>query len=212
MSAAKETDSMKGLVFLMLLTAGPALADSAETLCAGNPAFAPEVMLRVVQLQLQGDHDPALDADTPEHLASQASTQGIAECAAEVRSDPSIEAALEALKGPDLQAGWDAFNTACADHKGSKGACIVAEVGSDTALKRMVATDQPPGAKILVQTCELVMKGEPRMSEWRECVDQALALHASESAANRCKLSATWHVATTGTEAGGIISACLRGG
>jgi hypothetical protein len=203
---------MKGLVFLALLAAGPALADPAETLCASNPAFAPDVMLRVVQVELQGDHDPSLDADTPEHIASQASTQGIAECAQEVRNDPSIAATLGGLKGADLQAGWDAYNMACADHKTSRGACISAEVASDKALKHMVATDQPTGAKTLVQTCELVMKAEPGLSEWRACVDEALAAHASEGTAKRCKLSATWHVAKTGAEAGEMISACLRGG
>ncbi len=203
---------MKRLCLLILLTAGPAWAESAEALCATNPAFAPDVMLRVVQLQLQGDHDPALDADTPEHIASQASTQGISECAAEVRSDPSIAAALDGLTGPDLQAGWDAYNTACADHKASRGACIDAEVKSDKALKRMVATNQPEGAKTLVQACELVMKAEPGLAEWRQCVDEALEIHASESAAKRCKLSATWHVARTGAEAGGILATCLKGG
>ncbi len=203
---------MKSWVLLGLLAAGPAWADSAQTLCTGNPAFAPDVMLRVVQVQLQGDHDPSLDADTPEHIANQASTQGIAECAAEVRTDPSIATALGGLKGPDLQAGWDAYNTACADHKGSRGACISAEVASDRALKQMVKTDEPSGAKTLVQACELVMKAEPGLSEWRLCVDTALAVHASDSTAKRCKLAATWHVATSGAEAGGIIANCLRGG
>jgi hypothetical protein len=204
---------MKNLALLvLLLAAGPALADPAESLCATNPAFSPDIMLKVVLVQLQGEHDPALDADTPEHIASQAVTQGIGECADEVRSDPSIAAALNGLKGPDLQAGWDAYNTACADHKTSRGACMSAEVGASKALKDMTAHDRPAGAKTLVQTCELVMKSTPGLAEWRECVDQGLAAHASESAAQRCKMSATWHVAKTGAEAGGIISACLRGG
>jgi len=200
------------LVVVAVMASGEAAADPAETLCAGNPAFETSIMLKIVQAQLQGDHDPALEADTPENIAIQARAQGIAECAAEVRGDPSIAAAFGGLQGPDLQVGWDAFNTACADHKASRGACITAEVQSDKALKHLVASDKPAGAKALVQACELVMQAEPAMAEWRECVDQALAVHATEEAAKRCKLSATWHVAKTGSEAGGLIVACLRGG
>jgi len=203
---------MKFLVFLGLLASGAAWADPADTLCAGNPAFSPDIMLRIVQAELQGDHDPGLDADTPENIAKQASAQGISECAAEVRRDPSIAAALGALTGPDLQVGWDAYNTACADHKASRGACITAEVASDKALKRMVAKNEPPGAKTIVQTCELVMQSDPGMAEWRACVDQGLAVHPSESTAKRCKLAATWHVAKTGAEAGAIVAACLQRG
>jgi hypothetical protein len=203
---------MRILVLLVLLAAGPAWADSAETLCARDPAFSPDVMLRVVQVELQGDHDPSLDNDTPEHIASQASAQGIAECAAEVRNDPSIATALGSMQGADLQAGWDAYNTACADRKVSRGSCISAEVDAGKALARMVKEDEPAGAKTLVQTCELVMKADRGNSEWRQCVDLGLAVHASESAAKRCKLSATWHVAGSGAEAGGIIASCLKGG
>ena len=203
---------MKILVFLALLAAGPAWAETADSLCSSNPAFSPDVMLRVVQVELQGDHDPSLDADTPEHIASQASTQGIAECAAEVRSDPSIASALESMKGPDLQAGWDAYNTVCADRKVSRGACISVEVASGKALKQMVKEDEPPGAKTLVQTCTLVMKADRGNAEWRQCVDMGLAVHAPASAAKRCKMSATWHVAETGAQAGQIIATCLRGG
>jgi hypothetical protein len=203
---------MRQLILVGLLVSGPALAESAESLCAQNPAFSPTIMLKIVQAQLEADHDPSLEADTPENVAKQASVQGIAECAAEMRADPSIMAALGSLSGADLQVGWDAFNTACADHKASRGACITAEVQSDKALKRMISTDSPAGAKALVQTCELVMQTDPPLAEWRECVDQGLAVHASGAAAKRCKLSATWHVAKTGAEAGGIVAACLKGG
>ncbi len=203
---------MRILVLLVLLAAGPAWAETAESLCSSNPAFSPDVMLRVVQVELQGDHDPALDADTPEHIASQASTQGISECASEMRNDPSIAGALGALKGADLEAGWDAYNTACADRKVSRGACISAEVDAGKALKQMTKDDEPTGAKSLVQTCQLVMKADRGNSEWKQCVDMGLAAHASGSAARRCKLSATWHVAGSGAEAGGIIANCLRGG
>jgi hypothetical protein len=195
-----------------MLVSTQALADPMETLCAQNPAYALPIMLKIVQAQLEVDHDPALDADTPENIARQAQTQGIAECAAEVRGDPSIAAAFDGLSGADLPVAWDAYNTTCADHKASRGACITAEVQSDKALKRMIATDKPEGAKVLVQACELVMQTDPAMAEWRACVDEGLALHPSESTAKRCKLSATWHVAKTGAEAGAIISACLRGG
>jgi len=203
---------MRRLILLGLVMAGPAFADQAEMLCATNPAFSPEVMLSVVKSQLEGDHDPALDADTPENIAKQATVQGITECANEVRHDPSIAAALGGLQGGDLQVGWDAYNTACADHKTSRGACITAEIASDKALKHMVASNQPPGAKALVQTCALVMQTDPGLAEWRACVDQALAVHATDSAAKRCKISATWHVAKTGAEAGAVIAACLKGG
>jgi hypothetical protein len=203
---------MRYLILLGLLWSAPALADSAEVLCDSNPAFSTDVMLRVVLTQLQGEHDASLDADTPENIAKQARTQGIAECSAEVRRDPSIATALTGLSGADLEAGWDAFNTACASHTASRGACISAEISSNKALKQMVATDRPDGAKTLVQACELVMQPDPGLAEWRECVDQALAVHASSGAAKRCKLSATWHVAKTGAEAGALLSACLRGG
>jgi D-alanyl-D-alanine carboxypeptidase len=203
---------MKILVFLVLLAAGPAWAETADSLCSSNPAFAPDVMLRVVQVELQGDHDPSLDADTPEHIASQASTQGIAECAAEVRTDPSIASALGAMKGADLQAGWDAYNTVCTDKRVSRGACISAEVNAGKALKQMTKDDEPAGAKTLVQTCTLVMKADRGNAEWKQCVDMGLAVRASGSAAKRCKMSATWHVAETGAQAGEIIANCLRGG
>jgi hypothetical protein len=194
-----------------VLASSGALADPAESLCAQNPAYSLSIMLKIVQAQLEGDHDPALDADTPENIARQAQTQGISECAVVVRGDPSITVAFASLSGADEPVAWDAYNTTCADHKMSRGACIAAEVQSDKALKRMIATDKPEGAKVLVQTCELVMQTDPALAEWRACVDEGLALHPSESAAKRCKLSATWHVAKTGVEAGAIISACLKG-
>jgi hypothetical protein len=201
---------MKNLVLLLLLAAGPALADPAETLCATNPAFSPDVMLKVVLVQLQGEHDPALDADTPEHIANQAVTQGVGECADEVRSDPSITTALNGLAGPDLTAGWDAFNTACADHKESRGACISAEVGAGKALKDMTAHDRPAGAKTLVQTCELVMKATPGLAEWRECVDQGLAVpRRVPRDGARCRRHGMWR--KMGQRPGGLFRRACAG-
>ena len=201
---------MRHLLLLGLLFATPALAGETETLCARNPAYAPRIMLAIVREQLARDHDPALDADTPEEMANKASAQGIAECAAEMRADPSIVPALSSLPEADLTVGWDAYNTVCSDHHASKGQCIKAEVTADHALKHMMASNSPPGAKALVQTCALVMQTDPAMAEWRQCVDQALAVHASDEAAKRCKLSASWHVARTGNEAGQVIAQCLR--
>jgi len=203
---------MRVVVLLCMLVSTSALADTAESLCAQNPAYSLPIMLKIVQSQLEGDHDPALDADTPENVARQAQTQGISECAADVRGDPSIAAAFAGLSATDQPVAWDAYNTTCADHKVSRGACITAEVQSDKALKRMISTNKPEGAKVLVQTCELVMQTDPALAEWRVCVDEGLAVHPSESAAKRCKLSATWHVAKTGAEAGAIVAACLKGG
>ena len=201
---------MRYLILLGLLGASPALAGEAETLCARNPAFSNAIMLAIVREQLARDHDPALDTDTPEKLAQQATAQGIAECAAEVRADPSIAVALTGLADGDQSVAWDAYNTACADHHASRGQCITAEVGAARALKHMMATNTPPGVKTLVQACALVMQTDPAMAEWRSCVDQSLAVHASEDAAKRCKLSASWHTARTGEEAGRVIAACLR--
>jgi hypothetical protein len=203
---------MKVLILLGMLMSTAAMADPAEVLCARDPAFSQAVMLKIVQAELEVEHDPALDADTPENIAKQAQAQGISECAAEVRRDPSIAAAFAGLNPADEQVAWDAYNTACANRKAGRGACISAEVQSGSALKRMITTDRPEGAKTLVQTCELVMQTDPAMAEWRECVDAGLALHPSEAAAKRCKLSATWHVAKTGAEAGAIVAACLKGG
>ena len=201
---------MRHLFLFGLLCAHPALAGEAEALCAKNPAYAPRIMLAIVREQLARDHDPALDADTPEAMAAKASAQGIAECAAEMRADPSIVPVLSSLPQADQSVGWDAYNTACSDHRASKGQCIAAEVAADHALKHMMATNAPPGAKALVQACALVMQTDPAMAEWRQCVDQALAVHASEDAARRCKVSANWHVAKTGSEAGQVLAKCLR--
>ena len=201
---------MKYLVLFGLLCAAPAMAGEAETLCARNPAYTNAIMLAIVREQLGRDHDPALDADTPEKLAQQATAQGIAECAAEVRADPSVAAALSGLTDADQSVAWDAYNTACADHRASRGQCITAEVGAARALKHLMAANTPPGARTLVQACALVMQTDPAMAEWRICVDQSLAAHPSEDAAKRCKLSASWHVAKTGEEAGRVIATCLR--
>jgi hypothetical protein len=192
---------------------GPARAadDAAATLCRSNPAFTPAVMQSVLQAQLEKDHDPALDAESPEQLANEASEQGVADCATELRGDSALFQVLAALHGNELQIGWDAFNTSCADHKASKAECIKAEVGSVRSLKRMVATDQPPGAKALVQTCELVLETDPPMAEWRSCVDRTLAMHPSAEGAARCKLSVTWHVAKSGAAAAAAIGGCLQG-
>ncbi len=203
---------MKAALALLLLLAPPALAGEAETLCATNPAYSEHVMLAVVQTQLQHDHDPALDADTPEHLADAAVAQGIAECAADLRANPSIATALQATPEADRSVAWDAYNTACADHKASKSACIQAEVGAADALKRMIVKNQPPTAKALAQTCQLVMKEDPAMVEWRSCVDQALPLNASRDLVERCKVRVNYHVATTGAEAAQVINACLKAG
>ncbi len=197
-------------LFLLLLLASPALAGEAETLCARNPAYTSAIMRAIVREQLERDHDPALDADAPDVLAEKARVQGIAECAAGMRADPSVIGALSSLPADDQATGWDAYNTVCSDHRADKGACITAEVGADHALKRMMASNTPPGARTLVETCALVMQTDPSMAEWRQCVDQTLAVHASETAAKRCKLSANWHVAKTGNEAGRTIAACLE--
>ena len=127
-----------------------------------------------------------------------------------MRADPSIAAALSGLAEADQSVAWDAYNTACADHHASRGQCITAEVGAARALKHMMATNTPPGVRTIVQACALVMQTDPAMAEWRSCVDQALAVHASEDAAERCKLSASWHMARTGEQAGQVIAACLR--
>ena len=111
---------MKRLILLASCLATPAFAGDAETLCATNPAYTRQVMLEIVQAQIQRDHDPALDADTPEHLADQAVAQGIAECAADLRADPATAAALGNLDKEDRSVAWDAYNTTCTDHKASR--------------------------------------------------------------------------------------------
>jgi hypothetical protein len=180
-------------------------------LCGTNPAYSAAVMLSVLQAQLQKDHDPSLDSTPPDQLAEQAVEQGITECAQELQKDPAIYGALSGLSGSERDIGWDAYNTACSDRTGSKGACITAEVGAVRALKHMAATNTPPGARALVQACQLVLKTDPAMADWRQCVDQSLAVHASADKAASCKLSVSWHVAKTGTEAASVMAACLRG-
>ena len=201
---------MKRLLLVATLLTTQAHADDATTLCATNPAYTRQVMLEIVQAQLLRDHDPALDADTPDHLADQATAQGISECAAELRADPSIAAALADTDKADRSIAWDAYNTACADHKASRGACIAAETGAAKALKHLMAPGSPPAAKTLVQACQLILQPDLPMTDWRQCVDQALALHPTQDRAAECKLSANWHVSHTGAEAGAALAACLR--
>ncbi len=196
--------------FALTLLATPALAGEAETICATNPAYSQSIMLTIVQSQLQRDHDAALDTDTPEHLATRAVAQGIAECAVQVRADPSIAAAFAGLDKHDLSVAWDAYNTVCADHKASRGACITAELDAAKAIKHLMSAGSSPVAKTLVQACELVLQPDPAMADWRQCVDVSLALHPTPERAAQCKLSANWHAAKTGAEAGASLGACLR--
>jgi hypothetical protein len=199
------------LAVIVGLGAGQAWAqDAVSVLCSSNPAYSATVMRSVLEAQLEKDHDPALDAEAPEQMAAEASAQGIKDCAAELQRDQKLNQALAALTGADLQVGWDAYNTACADRTGSKAACVKAEVGSVRALKRMMATNDPPGAKALVETCELVLKTDPAMTDWRECVDTALSVHAPAAVAAKCKIAVPWHTAKSGAEAGTLVSACLR--
>ncbi len=195
------------LLFICLVS--PALAGEAETICASNPAYSQAIMLTIVQTQLQRDHDAALDTDTPEHLATRAVAQGIAECAAELRADRTIAPAFTGLDRHDLSVAWDAYNTACADHKASRGACITAEIGAAKAIKHLMSTGSSPVARTLVQACELVLQPDPAMADWRQCVDVSLALHPTADRAAQCKLSANWHAAKTGAEAGASLAACL---
>ena len=200
---------MMRAAFALAVLATPALAGQAETISATNPAYSQSIMLGIVQTQLQRDHDPALDTDTPEHLATRAVAQGIAECAAELRADPSIAAAFAGLDRRDTTVAWDAYNTACADHKTSRGACISAEVGAARAIKHLMSAGSAPVARTLVQACELVLVADPAMADWRQCVDLSLASHPSAERAAQCKLSANWHAARTGAEAGALLGACL---
>ncbi len=195
--------------FALALLATPALASEAETVCATNPVYSRSIMLSVVQSQLQRDHDAALDTDTPDHLATRAMAQGIAECAAGLRADPSIASAFAGLDKHDLSVAWDAYNTACADRKASRGACVTAEVGAAKAIKRLMSAGSPLVARTLVQACELVLQPDPAMADWRQCVDVSLAAHPTPERAAQCKLSANWHVAKTGADAGASLVACL---
>jgi hypothetical protein len=202
------------LLLLLCLLATPALAqppDAATTLCATNPAYSQEVMRSVLEAQLQKDHDPALDAEPPAQMAAETAQLGVQNCATELRANPDILQALTGLSPIDTPVGWDAYNTTCDDRKASKGACIKAEIGSAQALRHMAQKDQPPGAKALVQACQLVLKSDLAMAEWRLCVDQGLAVHAPAAKAAQCKTSVNWHVAKDGAEAGGAVAACLKG-
>ncbi len=166
-------------------------------------------MRGVLETQLQHDHDPSLDAAPPEQLADQAAAQGVTDCAADLRKDPASYQALLSLPADERDIGWDAYNSTCASHIASRGDCVMAEIGAQRALLRMVATNQPDGAKLLVQTCALVLQPDPAMVEWRGCVDAGLALHAGGGAVAACKLSVPWHVAATGAAAGQIVTKCL---
>jgi hypothetical protein len=189
----------------------PAWADdAATTLCRTNPAYSADVMRSVLTAQLEKDHDPSLDAETPDQLAAEAAEQGVKDCATELRGNEPLFEVLVPLRGADLAVGWDAYNTNCADHAATKPACVKAEVGAVHALKHMMATNTPPGAKILVETCELALKTDPAMADWRECVDMGLAVHAKPQTAEHCKVSVPWHSAKTGAEAGGALVACLK--
>ncbi len=200
---------------LLSVLASPAFAqaplDPVTALCATNPAYAPGVMSAVLSAQLSKDHDEALDAEPPAQMAAEASALGIKDCAADLSAHPDVVKALAGLAPADEQVAWDAYNTTCSDRGSSKADCIKGEAGSAQALRHMARTDQPAGAKALVQACELVLTSGFAMAEWRLCVDQGLAVHAAPAKAKQCKISVTWHVAKTGAEAGGILAACLRG-
>ncbi len=201
------------LPFLLLLPSAAAAATLQEIadLCATNPAYSQSVMRNVLDAQLARDHDPSLDDAPPDQIAAQAVRQGITDCTHDLERDPALYQALAALSAGERPVAWDAYNTACSDRGTSKGACVVAEVGAMRALKHMAATDEPPGAHAIVQDCELVLKGVPTMTDWRECVDLSLAAHAPPARAAACKLSLSWHVATTGRDAGQRVAACLAG-
>jgi hypothetical protein len=181
--------------------------DSATQLCQQNPAFSVGMMRAVIISELKAGQD--LGTENPETLAQESAAKGVSDCAADMRADPGLAAVLAALPPADAKTGWDAYNVACADHSGSKGACITAEVDSAKAIKRMIALDRPAGLRTLVETCALVLPQTPAMAEWRACVDIAMATHPSDDDLQACKTSVPWHAAKTGAEAGRIVSACL---
>jgi hypothetical protein len=207
---------MRWICLLPALVLAPLAAraadDAAAAFCRTNPAFSFQVIREVLDAQLAKDHDPALDELPPDQMALRTVEQGVSDCAAALRQDPGALQTMTSLQGSDLAAAWDAWNTTCDDRPHSKADCVKAEMGAMWALKRMSRTNQPPGAHALVEACQLVMANNPAMTEWRECVDAGLAVHASDDAAKRCKTSVNWHVAKTGAEAGKMISECLRGG
>jgi hypothetical protein len=193
--------------------AAPAQApvpDALTRLCATNPAYGQEVMRAVLDAQLQKDHDPALDTEPPDQMAAETAQLGIKDCANDLAAHPGIIQVLNGLGPVDLQVAWDAYNTSCDDHKATKAECMKAEVGSAQALRHMSQTNQPPGARALVQACQLVMKADLAMVEWRSCVDQGLMVHATPAKAAQCKTSVNWHVASNGAAAGAEVAACLR--
>ena len=61
-----------------------------------------------------------------------------------------------------------------------------------------------------MEACQLMLKSDPTMANWRECVDLGLAAHALPSEAKRCKLSVNWHMSSSGKEAGDELAACLK--
>jgi hypothetical protein len=200
------------LPLMLLLPAIPAAAqpNAVVQLCATNPAYSQDVMRSVLDAQLQRDHDPALDSKPPEEMAAETAQLGIQDCAKDLTANPGIIQALTGLSQTDMQVAWDAYNTNCDDRRASKAECMKAEVGSAQALRHMVKTDQPDGARALVQACQLVLVSDLAMTEWRLCVDQGLAVHAPPAKAAQCKTSVNWHVAKTGQQAGAEVASCLR--
>ena len=203
--------ALLSLLFLPGLAAAAPAPDPVTMLCATNPAYSPDVMRSVLDAQLQKDHDAALDAESPEQMAAETAQLGVKDCTKDVNAHPALVQALGGLTPADTQVAWDAYNTTCDDRANSKADCIKAEVGSAKALRHMAQTNQPPGARALVQACQLVLKPDLAMAEWRLCVDQGLAVHATPAKALQCKTSVNWHVAKTGTEAGAAVAACLKG-
>ena len=201
---------IRSALFLLLL-AGPAYADT-MAICATNPAYAPDVMRSVLNAQLQKDHDEALDSEPPEQMANETTALAIKDCATDLTAHPAIADALVGLAAVDEQVAWDAYNTTCNDHGATKAACMKAEIGSAQALRRMSKTNDPPGARALVEACQLVLTSDFAMVEWRLCVDTGLAVHATPVRASACKTSVNWHAAKTGSQAGAILAACLRQG
>jgi hypothetical protein len=199
-------------LLLFCVFAGPAAAqnDALSRLCATNPAYGEAVMRSVLDAQLEKDHDPALDAEPPAQMASEAAALGVKDCAKDLGEHPGIAGVLVGLSAVDLNVAWDAYNTSCDDRKATKAECMKAEVGAAQALRHMAQTDQPAGARALVQACQLVLVSDLAMTEWRLCVDQGLAVHAAPGVAARCKTSVNWHVAKTGAQAGAEVAGCLR--
>src|ERR1700760_2460144 len=137
------------LVLPLVLAAAGARAESAQaTLCRGNPALSPSIMKSVVAQQMQRDHDPSLDDESPDKLADEAVEQGVEDCAKDLSADPILYGELLGLPAGDRPIAWDAYNSACANSPaGSKGNCVKAEVDSQQALRLMVALNRPPGAR-----------------------------------------------------------------